>query len=183
MIWIDILILFFTLLWIGEFLRFKSRKSTDQDENRSFPVILFSVILVIATGVLTRELGLWTVTSLPLSAAGAFLFGGGILLRYWGIVHLGKQFTRDVQVREGDTLVGTGPYRLLRHPLYTGLFAAAAGFSLYTGSIAAFLLAFITLLPALIRRMQSEEQTLIGAFGKTYQEWMKTRYRFIPFLY
>lgn len=179
----DWLIIAFTLVWIGEFVLFRSRKKSDEDEQRSFPLILSSVLLVILTAVLTREFEFWTYDILMIQMAGVFLYGAGIALRYWGIIHLGKQFTRDVQVRDGDTLVGTGPYRLLRHPLYTGLLFTVLGFTVYTGSpIASFLFLF-TALPALIQRIRGEEAVLIQAFGNRYRNWMKTRYRLIPFIY
>lgn len=183
MVWTDWLIIIFTLLWVGEFLLFRSRKNNDGDEQRSFPLILLSVLLVILTAIVTREFGIWTYEVPAIHIAGVLLYGSGILLRYWGIIHLGKQFTRDVQVRDGDTLVGTGPYRLLRHPLYSGLLLAIGGFTLYTGSPAASILLLFTALPALIRRIKGEEALLIQAFGTRYQEWMKTRYRLIPFIY
>ncbi|AOM81971.1 methyltransferase family protein [Salisediminibacterium beveridgei] len=181
--WADWMIILFTAVWIGEFLFFKSRSKAEGDEKRSFPLILTSVLLVIFTAAVTREFAFWTYEAAVIQGAGVFCYGSGIMLRYWGILHLGRQFTRDVQVRDGDTLVGTGPYRILSHPLYSGLLFTVMGFTLYTGSILASILVLFTALPALIRRIKGEETLLIQAFGIRYQEWMKSRYRLIPFIY
>jgi protein-S-isoprenylcysteine O-methyltransferase Ste14 len=49
------------------------------------------------------------------------LLWSGVTLGLWGILHLKQQFTRQVVVAADDKLVSSGPYRFLRHPLYSGL--------------------------------------------------------------
>ncbi|KAI9021063.1 hypothetical protein DFJ74DRAFT_671667 [Hyaloraphidium curvatum] len=55
----------------------------------------------------------------------------GCLLRLWAKTELGRLFTYQVGIREGHTIVSTGPYALLLHPSYTGLWLAALGGSTY----------------------------------------------------
>jgi len=69
------------------------------------------------------------ITSLP---SGAFYLGiglmiAGILLRQWSIAVLGRYFSRTVGVQEGQAVVDRGPYRLVRHPAYTGSLLTMVG--------------------------------------------------------
>ncbi|GEL07828.1 methyltransferase family protein [Salisediminibacterium halotolerans] len=182
----DWIITAFAVLWIGEFLFFRSRKSNasaNEESSKSFPTIFLAVLLAIVISLLSRESG---VASFPFpgsALAGAVLFAMGILLRYWGIRELGKQFTRGLHVQDGDKVVSSGPFRYLRHPLYTGLFTAVFGFVLYTASLAGFFIAAAGFLPLLLKRIRSEETLLTDTFGAEYQNWAKQRYRLFPYIY
>ncbi len=58
---------------------------------------------------------------------GLTLMAGGIGYRIWAIQTLGKHFTARVQTADTQSLVTSGPYRLLRHPSYLGAFVAIVG--------------------------------------------------------
>ncbi|MGB2676239.1 MAG: isoprenylcysteine carboxylmethyltransferase family protein, partial [Candidatus Acidiferrum sp.] len=62
---------------------------------------------------------------LPLGAvwfwSGAAVTAGGLLFSVWGRRHLGKNWSQAVTVKEGHELITTGPYALVRHPIYSGL--------------------------------------------------------------
>src|SRR6185312_4013633 len=65
---------------------------------------------------------------LPLSVwlfwLGTFLTGGGLLFTVWARLHLGRNWSGSVTIKEGHELVTSGPYALVRHPIYTGLLLA-----------------------------------------------------------
>ncbi|TFE02482.1 isoprenylcysteine carboxylmethyltransferase family protein [Jeotgalibacillus sp. R-1-5s-1] len=179
--WIFILV---SAAWVGEFIFFRNRGTGKGDplETRSFFYILGSLLGAIALALTLQEMrgsGLET----ALRWTGLILFAGGVFLRYWGILHLKAQFTRHVTVREGDRIVSSGPYRKLRHPLYTGLFLIGIGMTLFFMSLIAAAFGSVALLFTLLYRIQYEEKLLISQFGPEYQEWMKSRYRLIPFIY
>ncbi|MFP3488608.1 isoprenylcysteine carboxylmethyltransferase family protein, partial [Staphylococcus sp. SIMBA_130] len=111
------------------------------------------------------------------------LYGSGIGLRYWGIQELGRFFSRNVIVEQKVDLVSSGPYRLLRHPLYTGLLLTLVGLPIYIGTWGGGILSFLLLVPALLYRIRIEERMLFDSVGETYHEWGKERYRLIPFIY
>lgn len=68
------------------------------------------------------------------AALGLCLIAGGLALRIWAIGTLGGAFTATVQVQEGQALVSTGPYRLVRHPSYLGAYGTFFGLcSIFTG--------------------------------------------------
>ena len=66
-------------------------------------------------------------SSLPWRWFGTGLFAAGTALRWWAIVHLGRFFSVDVAIVCDHRVVETGPYRVVRHPSYTGLLLQCAG--------------------------------------------------------
>src|SRR5271165_2441425 len=56
----------------------------------------------------------------------------GMVLRIWSIVHLGKFFTVNVAIQEGQRVIQDGPYRFVRHPSYSGSILAIVGLACLT---------------------------------------------------
>ncbi|MGJ9385134.1 methyltransferase family protein [Salipaludibacillus sp. CF4.18] len=181
----DVIFASATILWIAEFIIFKNRHSqNDKNQNKtSFPWILFSIMFVILSSILSREYAVLHRDVAILSWIGVVVYSCGIFLRYWGMHKLGIQFTRNVTVQQGDRIISTGPFSLLRHPLYTGLFLTMIGVSLYTGSLLGLIFTFLLFLPILINRISLEETMLLKAFGQEYEQWCKRRYRLLPYIY
>ncbi|RWZ52328.1 isoprenylcysteine carboxylmethyltransferase family protein [Halobacillus fulvus] len=181
----EILFLMVAAAWLFEFILFRNRHPEEGGrlERQSFPLILVAILLAVSVSLFMRELDIGVITSPVLHWAGLFLFTGGVLLRYWGILHLKEQFTRDVSVQQGDKLVSSGPYRKLRHPLYTGLFCIVVGFCLGVGNLWTAFGCGMLVTVALLHRIRIEEAMLIEAHGDLYRNWCKSRYRLIPFVY
>ena len=99
---------------------------------------------------------------------GLAIVFAGAALRDWAIVSLGRYFRREVTIEPGQRIVRRGPYRVLRHPSYTGICLILAGFGLTFGSwvsaVVALLIVFVGLLP----RIRVEEHALAQAFGSEY---------------
>ena len=112
--------------------------------------------------------------------AGLAIMLAGIGLRAWSIVSLGRFFTYAVQVEEGQRVVEDGPYRLLRHPSYTGLLMAFAGFGLALDNWLS--LAVIVLLPlaAVLVRIRAEEAALTRELGDAYRSYSERTRRLVP---
>ncbi len=114
---------------------------------------------------------------------GLALMAGGLLLRGWAIATLGRWFTATVRLQVGQRVVQSGPYRLLRHPSYTGTFATliGCGLALGTGLGAAILL--LLPLPAYLYRIGVEERALLAAFGSEYAVYQQTTRRILPWIW
>ena len=67
------------------------------------------------------------------ASASVVLFVAGLILRWWAIIMLGRFFTVDVTIEKDHELVERGPFRIVRHPSYTGVLLAFVGL----GSVAA----------------------------------------------
>lgn len=123
--------------------------------------ILWTVYLTQAAALI--ELMLRRRLALPLDAttwAALSAMIAGLALRTWAVVSLGPWFTWNVAVQSGQPLVTNGPYRLIRHPSYTGaLITFAASCVLLRSWVAAVLAAFALTL-AFLRRIRHEEALL-----------------------
>jgi protein-S-isoprenylcysteine O-methyltransferase Ste14 len=104
----------------------------------------------------------------------------GVGLRVWAIVTLGRFFRREVTIEPGQRLVRRGPYRLLRHPSYTGLLLFWAGIGLAFGSWVGAAVAALLIAAALAVRIRVEEQVLAAAFGSDYAEYARSTARLVP---
>lgn len=123
----------------------------------------------------------WSSVHVPLWArsAGVAILVAGCLLLAWTFRSLGKNLTDTVVTREYHTLVSHGPYRWIRHPLYSSAALMVAGLS----TIAANWFLFVTgvmVLGALVIRTKTEEANLIARFGDSYRRYMDRTGRFLP---
>jgi len=112
---------------------------------------------------------------------GIALALAGIALRWWAVLTLGRFFTTRVVTRAGQRAVANGPYRLVRHPSYTGALLTVLGVLLSATnwlSLACFLIA----LPGFAYRIKVEEEALSAALGLPYQEYMRRTKRLVPFV-
>lgn len=118
----------------------------------------------------------------PQHAQGVAIVGG-LALRWWAIVVLGRSFTVDVQIAPDHRLVESGPFRLVRHPSYTGVLLASFGFALSLCNWAALVIIMLPITAAFIRRMNVEEQALDAALGPTYADYIMRTKRLMPGFY
>jgi protein-S-isoprenylcysteine O-methyltransferase Ste14 len=152
-------------------------------ERLSFLIVIGSVgIGLVAALVAASHLESTAVGSfrVPVFAAGAVLVMAGVVLRSWAVVELGGSFTVEVRVRPGQTVVESGPYRLLAHPSYTGMIMSLTGIGLMLGNWVS--LAALALIPTagLLFRIRTEERVLLGAIGEPYRRFLATRSRLVP---
>lgn len=164
----------------------RSRSRTGTKQDRSTLRVIWLVIMVsITAGVYLAAR--WPAAGLPhgeiFAPAGVFLFVAGLLLRWWAIITLGRFFTVDVTIEKDHELVERGPFRLVRHPSYTGVLLAFVGFALTLRNWAALLVILVPIFAAFIRRMNVEEEALSRALGSRYAEYMKRTKRLVPFVY
>ena len=113
---------------------------------------------------------------------GIFLMLLGVVLRQWAIAVLGRFFSLNVQVVEDHQVVDKGPYRLVRHPSYTGLLITFIGISLAVQSLGALLVLLAVFTVSFGYRIRVEEKTLLSELGESYASYMKRTKRLIPYL-
>ncbi len=119
----------------------------------------------------------------PLFWAGLSLMAGGLALRFWAIRVLARFFTIDVNIQPGHELIRHGPYRLLRHPSYTGSLMTFLGFGLALGNVWSLLVVLAPVTVAFLWRMRIEERVLADAFPNQYPEYVRQTKRLIPFVW
>ena len=113
-------------------------------------------------------------------AAGAIMVLVGLAFRIWSIRTLGRFFTSTVQIVDCHRIVKSGPYRIVRHPSYTGAYIAMLGSAVLLQAPVAFLISGLFLVWAYHKRLQAEEEVLIGEFGKEYEAYRKCTPALVP---
>jgi protein-S-isoprenylcysteine O-methyltransferase Ste14 len=113
--------------------------------------------------------------------AGAALALAGFLFTVWAREHLGRNWSGIVTVKQDHELVVTGPYTLVRHPIYTGLLLAFAGSALARGEWRGVLAVVIALL-ALWRKLKLEERWMQEQFGEQYRAYKHRVAALVPFV-
>ena len=113
---------------------------------------------------------------------GIFLMFLGVLVRQYAIAILGRFFSLTVQISEDHKVVEKGPYRLIRHPSYTGILITFIGLGLAVQSWGAVLVLLLFFGISFEYRMRVEERTLLSGLGRDYASYMKRTKRLIPFL-
>ena len=164
--------------------RSRSRTGTKQDQS-TLGVIWMVIMVSIAAGVFVAMN--WPAAALPheqmFACVGVFLFVVGLLLRWWAIITLGRFFTVDVTIEKDHELVERGPFRVVRHPSYTGVLLAFVGSALSLRNWAAMLIMLLPIFAAFIHRMNVEEDALSRALGSRYADYMRRTKRVVPFVY
>ena len=107
----------------------------------------------------------------------------GLALRLWSQAVLGRYYTTTLRHGEGQPILASGPYRLLRHPGYAGLLLAWVGAGLATANWAVASAIALLVVAAYSYRIAAEEAMLVSAFGGRYEEYMARTWRLIPYVY
>lgn len=111
---------------------------------------------------------------LSISIIGAII---ACLSRYM----LGKNWSLSVQKKVNHKLIKEGMYRIVRHPIYTGILLLFIGNALIVGDYRAIIAVFIIFI-SLLYKLKKEEKLMIEIFGETYIEYKKTTKALVPFI-
>jgi protein-S-isoprenylcysteine O-methyltransferase Ste14 len=101
---------------------------------------------------------------------GAAIVVAGLACTVWARVHLGRLWSAIVTVKAEHTVVRTGPYAYVRHPIYTGLIAALSGTALVRNTVAG-LLGLALLVAGFILKVRQEEALLTMHLGDAYRAY------------
>jgi protein-S-isoprenylcysteine O-methyltransferase len=114
---------------------------------------------------------------------GCVLYVGGLILRWYSIMYLGKYFTVDVAIAADHQVVETGPYRYIRHPSYTGALLALVGLGICYRNWLGLVLLVVPVSLAFLYRIRVEEAALRHALGDAYARYSTRTRRLVPFIY
>lgn len=110
---------------------------------------------------------------------GSALCAAGVLFAIWARRTIGKDWSAEVQIKEGHKLIRSGPYAHIRHPIYTGLLLATLGTAILVGEYRA-LLGVAMFLVGFIRKARKEESFLAAEFGPAFEEHRRQTGFFLP---
>ena len=161
-------------------------RATGTTEWASLGVVIAGFGLGLGGGFLIAGHLTWAaipVGRLALFVVGIALMLLGLVVRAWAVIALGRNFTVYVQVRDEQPVVATGPYRLLRHPSYTGLLLVCLGVGLALGNWLALVVVVVAPTVAILIRIRVEERALLAGIGEPYRRFAATRKRLIPWVW
>ena len=180
--WIDALWLLFGAYWLASALK---RKKTKQRETR-LQRFAYTLPLIVGFYLLYQPHPLYdwlTTRFLPAAPGGEWigvvLTAAGIGVAFWARWHLGTNWSGVVTLKEGHELIRTGPYRSIRHPIYTGILLALLGTAVNFGEVRALLAVAITWLSFYVKARR-EESFLSQEFGPNFAEHKKHTGMFLP---
>jgi protein-S-isoprenylcysteine O-methyltransferase Ste14 len=143
-----------------------------------FALLGFIALLVVPA--LDRRF-MWSRVPPYVSVIGDLLVALGFLLVYF-VIRENSYAASTIQVAEGQTVISTGPYAVVRHPMYAGVLPLLIGMPLALGSWWG-LFALILFMPALIWRLLDEERFLHKNLPGYTEYTRKVRYRLVPFVW
>jgi protein-S-isoprenylcysteine O-methyltransferase Ste14 len=115
-----------------------------------------------------------------LRSVGLFFMAFGAVFNVWGRIFLKTNWANHVRIYADQRLVTTGPYRIVRHPLYASIIWMFLGAAIaYLNPLAAVETALI-FIPAMVYRSNLEEQELGKTFGDDYSNYQQKTGRFFP---
>jgi protein-S-isoprenylcysteine O-methyltransferase Ste14 len=121
--------------------------------------------------------------ALPLALSGCLLALGAAALVFRSRAELGPAWSFVPKADQDTGLVTTGPYRLVRHPIYLGLSLLAVGEALAFGSWPVFLTVVSGIVPTFAWRARAEETLLSRTFGERYALYRRQTKMIIPHLF
>jgi protein-S-isoprenylcysteine O-methyltransferase Ste14 len=168
----------FWTYWLLAAFSIKRGRVNWSGELRIRAVIAVLAILFIRLGVF-RNRG---INSDPWRAGlGLVLFAVGLGFAIWARVHIGRNWGTPMSQRDDPELVSSGPYRLVRHPIYSGVLVAAAGTAVALSW--AWLLAVVLAGVYFVYSATVEERNLTEQFPDTYPVYRRSTKMLVPFIF
>jgi protein-S-isoprenylcysteine O-methyltransferase Ste14 len=172
---IDIAWIVFWIYWLASAFDVKEGRGS----RRRIPLNGLTALSVVLLVRLFRG-GSLAVHSPILGAIGAVVFAGGIAVAIFSRVQLGRNWGMPMTQKANPELVTSGPYRFVRHPIYSGLLAGLLGTALVTNLIG---LIIVVILGAYFYYAATvEERNLVVAFPAAYPAYREHTKKLIPFL-
>jgi protein-S-isoprenylcysteine O-methyltransferase Ste14 len=183
--------LFFPVVWILFFLYWqikavntKTAQRLEPAASRILRVLIFLVAIVLLS---TARIPLpWLYVQLWPQGLWPFWLGAavtiaGLLFAVWARVHLGRNWSRSVTIKQDHELIVTGPYALVRHPIYTGILAGFLGMAIAIAQVRG-LIVFVLILLAFWMKLRMEEQWMRSQFGEEYAAYAHQTAALVPYL-
>lgn len=175
----------FLAIWVVSGLNAKKTIRSDF-QKLSFWIRLF--IFISAVILLNRSLQSVSLSASYLSVSNPYLLWAGVVIcaagisfAVWARMHLGRNWGMPMSEKQSPELITTGPYRLVRHPIYTGICFALLGTALTEGF--AFLFGAVWVVALFIFSAKKEEKVMLDQFEEVYLDYKKHTKMIIPFIF
>lgn len=174
--------LLFSVYWSIAARNSAATKSSESWWSRQLHLILVNgalLMLIFSVPGLTRRfvpVGSWLVI------AGLLVQVAFLLFAVWARQQLGSNWSGEVRIAAGHQLVRSGPYRFVRHPIYTAVLGMYCGTGIVSGEIHA-LVALVIVTLAYWRKIRLEEDALSETFGGEFDAYRRDTWALVPLVY
>lgn len=177
--WITVLV-----IWVATALTSKRTVRRQSPGSRLMQVCLGLVAGLLMWGGQPQSFLSWQLVPKSNDAAevGMLLTLAGIALALWARFVLGRNWSGTVTVKQDHELVRSGPYRIVRHPIYSGFLLGLLGTAIARGQIGAFLAVAVAALTFHLKSL-TEEAFMTEQFGSQYITYQRSVKRLIPFVW
>ena len=183
---------FFPVVWVSFFLYWQIKAANTKTTQRLEPVasrILRVFIFLIAVVLLSTTriplpwlyVPLWPVGFWPFWLGVAVTLAG-LLFAVWARVHLGRNWSRSVTIKQDHELITTGPYAVVRHPIYTGILTGLLGTAIALSQVRGIIVLALFFL-AFWLKLRMEEQWMRSQFGEAYAAYAQQTAALVPYLF
>lgn len=162
------------IVWLVSWLLAARWSGRTESRQTGLDQLKHSALIWIGTGLIVAHTAFPDALVRPLYARSLLLRWGGLVpvvaglgWAWWARIHLGRQWSAAVTLKEDHALVRGGPYRITRHPIYSGLLFSLLVTVILQGTVVAFL-GYLVLLSGLVLKIGQEERLLRAAFGADY---------------
>jgi protein-S-isoprenylcysteine O-methyltransferase Ste14 len=143
------------------------------------PVVLLPVEWLLPPALIALRIGEIEAGWLPVQIVGLAVAVAGAVLLVWASVLLGRLLIHEAAVREDHVLIESGPYRFVRHPVYSGYLALLLGSGVASLNVCLWLLWPVSLVGIRIQAA-AEEKLLEARFGQDYERYVRRTGRLVP---
>src|SRR6266545_7356252 len=154
-------------------------KSAESTSSRQLHQLLMYGALALAFFRLPGLGQRWLPMAFYIVPLGLAIHVSSILLAVWARQHLGRNWSGAITAKVDHQLIRTGPYRIVRHPIYSAMLGMFLGTAIVSGELHG-LLAVIIIAAAYWRKVRLEERHLRSVFGAEYDDYRQKSWALIP---
>ena len=182
-VWIAFLV-YWQIIWA----RTANRKTVQRLEPAASRILrAFTFLIVIALFMVPRIPLRWLYFQLWAMGLWAFWIGAavtvsGLLFAVWARLHLRSNWSRAVTIKQDHELITTGPYALVRHPIYTGILIGFLGSAIALSQVRG-LVALGLVFLVFWAKFHMEEKWMHSQFGEMYSDYSQKTAALVPFLF
>jgi protein-S-isoprenylcysteine O-methyltransferase Ste14 len=182
---------FFPVVWIAFIVYWRIKagntKTTQRVEPPAPQILRALTFLIVIVLLSTTRIPLpWLYRQLWPSGLLSFYIGAvvtvaGLLFAVWARRHIASNWSSSVTIKQGHELITSGPYALVRHPIYTGILTGFLGTAIALSQVRG-VIGFVLIFLSFWSKLHKEEEWMRSQFGETYATYVHRTAALVPYV-